>query len=81
MNVLYVGLTMVTFGVLLLTAYFVVGSIFIGKQLCKHQKEWNLRKANAIVNGESPLDAYCEYLEYLDVFDRHPLFGVGIPRF
>lgn len=81
MVVFRLGLIMVAFAVLFLAVYFVADCIFIRKQLRKHQKEWNRRKANAICNGESPLDAYCEYLEYLEAFDRHPFFGIGIPRF
>ena len=81
MVVFRLGFIMVAFAVLFLAVYFVADYIFIGKQLRKHQKEWNRRKANVIRNGESPRDAYCKYLEYLELCERHPFFGIGIPRF
>ena len=71
----------IAFAVLLLAVYFVADYIYISNQLRKHQMEWNRRKTNAIANGESPEDAYCEYLDYLAMFERHPLFGIGLPRF
>jgi hypothetical protein len=77
-----VGVVCITaFGLLFLLGYFITDYIYTSKQLRKHQEEWNRRKARAITNGEDLLDAYCEYLDYLMVFDQHPLFGIGIPRF
>jgi hypothetical protein len=71
----------IAFAVLPLAVYFVVDYIYISKQLRKHQMEWNRRKTNAIANGGSPEDAYCEYLDYLMMYEWHPLFGIGVPKF
>ena len=67
--------------VIAFAVYFVADYIYISNQQRKHQMEWNRRKTNAIANGENPEDAYCEYLVYLMMFERHPLFGIGLPRF
>lgn len=77
----YMVSIMIAFGLLILVAYFTADYIYTSKQTRKHQTEWNRRKTNAIANGESPEDTYCEYLDYLMMFERHPIFGIGIPRF